>query len=62
MNVSGRLATFFFAAMLALGAGAAVGAAVGPIDDPDPAPTHERSPDTPRAPGLDHRSPMGGHQ
>ena len=40
MSAGARLAAFGVAALLALGGGAAIGAAVGPIDPPDPAPHH----------------------
>jgi len=53
-NVRTRLAAFAAAAVLALGAGVAVGAAVGPIDADDPPPRHAPR-DTPTH-DMDHGS------
>jgi len=51
VSTAGRLAAFAVAALLALGGGWALGAAVGPIDDPDPAPRHAPTHSTPSTPG-----------
>ena len=53
-NVPVRLAAFAVAALLALAGGAAIGAAVGPIDEPGP--TH-----APTTPQPTTTSVHGGH-
>lgn len=52
MSAGSRLAAFGVAAALALAGGAALGAAVGPIDPADPPPRH--------APARDHTPPTTG--
>jgi hypothetical protein len=51
MSVHARLLAFAAAMILAFGAAAAVGAAVGPIDVGDPTPNHT---DEPVAPATSH--------
>lgn len=45
MSAGTRLAAFGVAALVALAGGVAIGAAVGPVDPPDPAPRHAPAPD-----------------
>jgi hypothetical protein len=52
MSAPARLATFAVAALLALAGGAAIGAAVGPVDDP--APAHTPTTTTTSDPGMAH--------
>ena len=53
MGVVARLSAFAVATLLALGGGWAIGAAVGPIDDPDPAPRHSPAHSTPSTTTVD---------
>ena len=54
MNVPVRLLAFLFAVALAVGGGWAIGAAVGPIDQPDRTPAHSTPTPTTMAPGAHH--------
>lgn len=53
VGVAARLGAFAAATLLALGGGWAIGAAVGPIDDPDPAPRHSPAHSTPSTTVVD---------
>lgn len=61
MSIAARLGTFAGAVLLALGGGWALGAAVGPVDAPDPArhgPAHP-TPTTPPDPGVHDHAGLG---